>query len=241
MSGKDIKRFDPRNKEILYTFWDSLPKIKFVKDAENVYYAHAARQLLLKALGEGLKEEFKGVKKIRRALSAQEIFQRINVYKEEERSIEGIDWKKFDVSLHNLYFHIQKLEEIGLIQTVSIIREGRHNVSYYGRVAQVLIFRIEYEEYEKIKNAFEAMAKLAPLVEVKLQSEKIMEFYDRYISIGQNHSKQLYELLLNYELALSKAEVDPADILNFIEVLFTIDPEYIKLIEEIKKYLNLDL
>ncbi len=241
MSKEKSKIFDPRNRQILYAFWDSLPKIKFVKDAENIYYAHAARQLILKALGEGLKEEIDGDEKIRRALNAQEIFQRINVYREEERSIEGIDWKNFDVSLHSLYFHIQKMEEIGLIKTVSILREGRHNVSYYGRVAQVLIFRIDYEEYEKIKNAFDAMAKLGHLNEPKFQPEKILEFYDKYISIGQNHSKQLFELLSNYELALDKAEVDPGDILNFIELLFTVNPEYIKLIEEIKQYLNLGL
>ena len=174
-------------------------------------------------------------------MSAQEIFHRIGVYKKEKRDIQGINWGEFDVSLHNLYFHIQKLEEAGLIQTVTILREGRHNVSYYGRTAQVLIFRIDYEEYEKIKNAFSAIARLAPHIHSELKSEKIQGFYERYVQIGQSHSKKLFESLAEFEKPLQETDVDPGDIANFIELLLTINPEFVKLLGELTEYLKLKL
>lgn len=230
-----LSKFDPRDRQILYDFWDKLPKMKFVKDAEKVYYAHPARILILKTLGEGLPEN----QTIRRALNVQEILQRIQIYKEQERAIEGVDWKGFDISIHNLYFHIQKLEEAGLIQTVAILREGRHNVSYYGRVAQVLIFRVDYEEYDKIKNAFAAMAKIAPLADNPFETEKIQKFYKKYVLIGQGHTKHLFDILTDYQSVFEKTDVDPGDVLNFIELLFTVNSDFIELIEEMKNYLGI--
>lgn len=244
MADNISKKFDPRNRQILYDFWESLPRISFVKDAEKIYYAHTARQLILKVLGRGIKEEADTAEDksvIRRALSAQEIYQRIGVYKEEQRDIQGIDWKEFDISLHNLYFHIQKLEEAGLIQTVAILREGRHNVSYYGRIAQVLIFRIDYEEYEKIKNAFSAMARLAPYINSELKTEKILGFYKRYVQIGQSHSKKLFESLAELEKPLQETDIDPDDIANFIELLLSVNPEFVELLKELTEYLGLSL
>lgn len=244
MADNISKKFDPRDRQILYDFWESLPRISFVKDAEKIYYAHTARQLILKVLGQGIKEKTDTVEDksvIRRALSAQEIYQRIGVYKEEKRDIQGIKWKDFDISLHNLYFHIQKLEEAGLIQTVAILREGRHNVSYYGRIAQVLIFRIDYEEYEKIKNAFSAMARLAPHINSELKPEKILDFYKRYVQIGQSHSKKLFDSLAELEKPLQETDIDPDDIANFIELLLSINPEFVDLLKELIEYLGLSL
>ena len=244
MSKNKAKGFDPRDRKILYSFWDSLPKLKFVKDAEKIYYAHDARILILKTLGEGLKEKDEGTgggDVIRRALNIQEIFQRIQVYKKEKRQIESIDWKDFDISLHNLYFHIQKLEEAGLIQTIAILREGKHNVSYYGRRAQVMIFRIDYEEYEKIKNAFHAMAKLVPFVDSNFKTEDINEFYNRYVSIGKGQVRKLFEQLATFQTALDKTDVDPVDIVNFLELLTTVNSEFITLLKEMADYFNLEI
>ncbi len=244
MNEVEKTQFDPRNRQILYDFWDRLPQIKLVKDAEKIYYAHAVRILIIKSLGEGLKDEFKedkSVSAIRRALNAQEIYQRVQDYKKEKRQIDGVDWKGFEVSLNNLYFHIQKMEEALLIQTVAILREGRHNVSYYGRTAQVLVFRVDYEEYEKIKNAFGVMAEIASHKDINLDSQKINDFYQRYISIGQNHTKNLFEHLAHYEKILETTAVDPGDILNFLELLYTVSPEYIELLGEIREYLGLKL
>ncbi len=244
MSKREAKGFDPRDRKILYSFWDSLPKLKFVKDAEKIYYAHNARILILKTLGEGFKEEGKETGEedvIRRALNIQEIYQRIQFYKEEKRQIEGIDWKNFDISLHNLYFHIQKLEEAGLIQTIAILREGKHNVSYYGRKAQVMIFRLDYEEYEKIRNAFQAMAKLVPFVDSKFKSEDVNDFYNRYVSIGKSQVKKLFEQLASFQTALDKTDVDPVDILNFLEILTTVNSEFISLLKEMAAYFDLEI
>ncbi|MCK5304686.1 MAG: hypothetical protein KAJ72_05515 [Candidatus Heimdallarchaeota archaeon] len=74
-----------------------------------------------------------------------------------------------------------------------------------------------------------------------LDPQKIQEFYQRYISIGQNHTKKLFENLTHYEEALKITAVDPGDILNFLELLHTVSPEYIELLKEMTDYLGLQL
>ena len=68
---------------------------------------------------------------------------------------------------------LQKLEEVGFIKTVAILKEGRHNVSYYSRVAKVVLFKEDYREDENIKNAFVAMSKIAALLNPNHTPEKL--------------------------------------------------------------------
>jgi DNA-binding transcriptional ArsR family regulator len=236
------KEFDPRDRRILQYFWEKLPELKIVKDSDRVYYSHSARQLIMKVLGMGIEElEEEDTKKstIRRALNTQEIFQAIKELK--KRKPQEFDIKDFDISLHNLYFHIQKLEEAGLIKPVAILREGRHNVTYYGRTARVMFFNIAYEEYEKVKNAFTAMEKLAPKINSKIKKEDIKNHYNNYNKIGKTLSKKMFEKLAEYEQGFNTTDVDPIDILNFLELIYSVNKEYSDLLNKVAKDLGIEI
>ncbi|NPD89501.1 MAG: helix-turn-helix transcriptional regulator [Asgard group archaeon] len=234
------KEFDPRDRKILLDFWEKLPELKIVKDSERTFYSHSARQLIMKVLGMGIQEQVTDKKAeniIRRALNTQEIYQAIQDLKKSKPR--EFDIKDFDLSLHNLYFHIQKLEEAGLIKPVAILREGRHNVTYYGRTARIMFFNVEYEEYEQVKNAFTAMEKLAPKINPKIKTEDIRGYYDRYVKIGKTLTKKMFEKLADYEQGFNTTDVDPIDILNFLELVYSINLEFTDLFKEVAK--NLDI
>lgn len=236
------QEFDPRDRKILFDFWDKLPEHKIVKDSERVFYSHSARQLIMKVLGKGVQEQISDKEDeivIRRALNTQEIYQAIQDLK--KLKLKEFDKKDFDITLHNLYFHIQKLEEAGLIKPVAILREGRHNVTYYGRSARIMLFKIEYEEYEKVKNAFAAMEKLAPKLNPKLKSEDIREYYNRYVKIGRGLTKKIFDRITDYEAGFNTTDVDPIDILNFLELVYSINTEFISLFREISKDLDIKI
>ena len=234
--------FDPRDRKILQEFWEKLPELKIVKDSDRVFYSHSARQLIMKVLGMGIQELPKDKKTetiIRRALNTQEIYQAIQDLK--EKKPREFDIKDFDLSLHNLYFHIQKLEEAGLIKPVAILREGRHNVTYYGRAARIMFFNVEYEEYEKVKNAFNAMEKLAPKINPKIKSENIRGYYEKYVKIGRTLTKKMFEKLADYEHGFNTTDVDPIDVLNFLELVYSINSEFAILFKEVAQKLEIEI
>lgn len=236
------KEFDPRDRKILHDFWEKLPELKIVKDSDKVYYSHSGRQLILKVLGMGIEEHSKEDSKeivIRRALNTQEIYQAIKDLKKQKP--QEFDLKDFDISLHNLYFHIQKLEEAGLIKPIAILREGRHNVTYYGRTARIMFFNITYEEYEKVKNAFTAMEKLAPKINQKIKSEDIRGYYDKYVKIGKTLTQKMFDKLAEYEQGFNTTDVDPIDILNFLELIYSVNKEFADLFNKVANDLGIEI
>ena len=85
------------------------------------------------------------------------------------------------------------------------------------------------------------MAKLVPFVDSKFKTKDVLEFYTRYVSIGKGQSKKLFEQLATFQTALDKTDVDPVDIVNFLEILTTANSEFIKLLNEIADYFGLEI
>jgi len=178
--SKERKQYDPKSREILYNFWEKLPEQRIVTEYEDDFFKHFARKLTFGILGKGIREKLPSGKLItRKALNAQEILQEINDTLDIKFKIKE-DREKFDLSLHSLYFHLQKLEEVGFIQTIAILKEGRHNVAYYSRPAKIVLFKDEYAEDEKIRSAFSSMEKLVHILYPEIETEKFMEYYKKY-------------------------------------------------------------
>lgn len=176
----------------------------------------------------------------RKALNAQEILHELNDLLDRKFKIKE-ERKKYDLSLHSLYFHLQKLVEIGFIKTVAILKEGRHNVAYYSRSAKVVLFKDTFTEDEKISNAFTSMMKLASLLNPDLDTKKTKEFYDRFNEINKNSLDQIQRKISKFQDQIYEANIDPNDIQRFFTLLNQINPEFVKLFNEILEYLQLEL
>ena len=147
----DVKR------EILYNFWETLPPLKTIPKAEDDVYGHKVRLQIIKLLRNGIIDESEE-KRRRRALNAREI---LSILKELKIKDEEGGSKTKKISLQSLYFHLQKLEEAELIQTVTILRKGSHNTAYYGRTARIYLHMDNVKHKKKISKAFSAIKKFA--------------------------------------------------------------------------------
>ena len=241
MSKKKSSQFDPRNRQILYDFWESLPEWTILKDEES-YRSHFARKFVYMILSKGFEEEVDGEKLVRRALNVQEIHQKLLEFIEQKKDVlMERGFKNLEVSLHNLYFHIRALEEIGMIRTVAILKEGRHNVTYYGPAARVMLFKDNYKEDENVKNVFTAMTKLAKFLNPELKSDKIMDYYKRFVEIQQESLDWIQDEVIKREDIVQKAEIDPNELQAFLIILNAQNPKLLDLFEEVSKELKLDL
>ncbi len=239
--SKKKKQFDPKKREILYNFWDSLPEQKIITEYEDDFFKHYARKLTFAILGKGIREKLpSGEIVTRKALNAQELLVEINDLLDNRYKIKE-EREKYDLSIHSLYFHLQKLEEVGFIQTVAILKDGRHNIAYYSRPAKIVLFKDEYTEDEKTKNTFIAMKKLMKKIDPKFEEEKIMKFYKKYNQISERTQDQIQRKIGEIQEQVYEADIDPNDIQRFFTMLNQINPEYVKLFKEILEEIKIEL
>lgn len=239
--SKETKQYDPKSREILYKFWEKLPEQRIVIDYEDDFFKHYARKFTFKILGKGIREKLPSGKIVtRKALNAQEILQELNDALDLKFKIKE-EREKYDLSLHSLYFHLQKLEEVGFIQTVAILKEGRHNVAYYSRPAKVVLFKDEYTEDEKIMNAFTSMEKLMKVINPEFDTEEFKEYYEKYNKINGKNLDRIQRKIGEIQDKVYEADIDPNDIQRFLVLISQINPEFVEFFKEILEKINIEL
>ncbi len=111
------------DRNLLYEFWDSIPPLKFIDGKKKVYGKQPIRSAIIHILREGLMEESKkDPNRRRRALNVNEIE---NLLKDYFENIEN-EKEKVQITRTKLYFHLNLLEEAGMIQVVATLLEGPH-------------------------------------------------------------------------------------------------------------------
>ncbi|NHJ47002.1 MAG: helix-turn-helix transcriptional regulator [Asgard group archaeon] len=239
--SESIKSYDTKDRKILYTFWDDLPEQIILVDYEDDFLKHFARKAANGILGKGIREKLpNGEIVTRKALNAQEILREINDTLDLKFKIPE-ERKKYDISLHSLYFHLQKLEEVGFIKTIAILKEGRHNVAYYARPAKVVLFKDSFAEDEKISSGFTSMMKLITTLNPEIDPRKFDKFKDRFNEINKKSLDQIQRKIAQFQDQIYEANIDPNDIQRFFTLLNQINPEYVKLFTEILEYLQLEI
>ncbi|NPE06780.1 MAG: hypothetical protein GNW80_00735 [Asgard group archaeon] len=239
--SKETKQYDPKSREILYKFWEKLPEQRIVIDYEDDFFKHYARKFTFKILGKGIREKLPSGKIVtRKALNAQEILQELNDALDLKFKIKE-EREKYDLSLHSLYFHLQKLEEVGFIQTVAILKEGRHNVAYYSRPAKVVLFKDEYTEDEKIMNAFTSMEKLMKVINPEFDTEEFKKYYEKYNKINGKNLDRIQRKIGEIQDKVYEADIDPNDIQRFLVLISQINPEFVEFFKEILEKINIEL
>ncbi|MFX0064915.1 MAG: winged helix-turn-helix domain-containing protein [Candidatus Hermodarchaeota archaeon] len=221
------KKTDER--EILYSFWKNLPVLRIVTIQEEEVFGHDARTETCRFLRYGLTEEINGEQRKRYAFNAREILQYLQ------------ETKQIKITLQSLYFHLQKLEEYGLTQNITIIREGRHNTAYTGRTARFFLFVDPEEEYNKYLRRFTAMFGLVQLENPEIQLERAEKFLNEFLEIKRERQKQLSEWLVQKESLITQGELNLTDLFGFLELIDANNPKFLKLFKEIAEYLKLDL
>ena len=226
-------------REILYSFWESLPPLKIISRPEDEIYGHKVRLHIIRILRKGIIDQLDNSRR-RRALNAREILSILKEMQTEEKKDEEEAPKAKDISLQSLYFHLQKLEEAELIQTVTILRKGSHNTAYYGRTARIFLHTDPVKHEKKISQAFATIKQFAKLKNPDLNEEKLDDFRERYLAHEKQRSERISEWFIQYETLIVENNIDLTSFFKFMEIIDTINPENIQILKKLQETLKFE-
>ncbi|MFW9843526.1 MAG: hypothetical protein ACFFEV_03005 [Candidatus Thorarchaeota archaeon] len=210
---------------ILYEFWDTLPKTKFVEISKDVLRSHPSRSAILQILRQGRTEG--NQKPVRHAMSAEEI--RTSLTKD----------FKIKVSKTGLYFHLSTLENLGLLFVVTRLLEGRHKVAYYSRTAQHLFIRDTESRLEAYERQFEALEKLAQTTPLKKTLHDLSSHPEKFQQIKMEREQALGDWLVKHEDIIGDAGLNLNDLFDALKMVDSVNPRYISLLARIQKSLDI--
>ncbi len=216
---------------ILDTYWESIPAAKSL-DINN-YDFHPIRSNILRILYDGLlEEETEEVKKKRHVLNASEILDELNKRIDSGKLLDSKKGKREvlikPISITNLYFHLNKLIDIGVIVVVTELLEGPHNrnkTKYYGRIARHLFISDEAESLLKYKRRFKAFKRLAEAIGLTLP-EDYEEFPIRYLNIKKNRYKAIENWFVKHEKTIYEISEQQQDFGEIYEFLKDMDSHF---------------
>jgi DNA-binding transcriptional ArsR family regulator len=212
-------------RDILYSYWQEIPNVKLHKLPSKVMYSHEARGAILAILREGIKD----TEGTRHAMKAEEI----KTLLQEKHDIK--------MSQTNLYFHLGVLEENGVLQIVTRITEGRHNVAYYGRTSKAILIRDPAESLERYAGRFMEMSKLTKIKHPDFDLDKAQGLAEEYLKIKQGRDQALSMWVNEHEEQLREHEIDLAQVFEFLKTLDSVNPRYIEFLEKTKKIMKIEI
>ncbi|MHA1462503.1 MAG: hypothetical protein ACTSQ0_05485 [Candidatus Heimdallarchaeota archaeon] len=227
---------ESEDKSILFDYWKTIPFIQVLSES-NPLVGSMVRMLIPKILMTGIEEEYpinSGSKQIRYAMSVREIMVQLNITAKKHFNID----KEF--KLTNVYFHLEKLEEAGLIQEVASLTTGkRKKTAYFGNTAIVFIFREDsqiWRNEELLKFMTTAIPKFNKSVS-KPDLEKIVEQSDTNRSEEiTNKIKVWYE---ENKEALLESNINYHALYVYLEMMLSSTPELQKLYAQLIELLKL--
>lgn len=226
-------------RNILYTYWEKLPPLKIIPQAEEEIYNHKVRLWVIRILRKGIVEPSYGFER-RRALNAREILKEIEKIKAEKDESDDEQSQSKDISLQSLYFHLQKLEEINLIQTITILREERHNTAYYGRTARVYLHTNPEKMVKKTKNSFSAIQQFGIIKNPDFNQEHFKELTEKLLKYEQQRSERISKWLTQYESLIIEQNIDLTSFFHFMGIIDNCNPIYQKILKDLQDTLNFD-
>jgi DNA-binding MarR family transcriptional regulator len=205
-----------------------MPLIQIHDVPSEIMESHRVRPAIMKILRAGIPDE-KESGRLRHALNTKEI----------RRTL--LDRDGIKMSQHNLYFHLNKLEEIGYIKVVARLLEGRHKVAYYGRTARSILRRDTEESLEKYEKWFQEMGRLSKSKRPEFDMDRLEGLAEEYLGIMRRRDRAQGEWMASNEESIYEGGIDGYSIFGLLQVLDVMDSEYIGFIKKIRELFEVDL
>ena len=165
----------------------------------------------------------------RRALSAKEILNYLR--KEGEKQL----------SLHSVYFHLQKFVDAGYLKTIVILKEGRHNVTYFGRTARIFTYTDEEEYIKKNIRLFNEFAKVIKLKYPQRDLTGLDELVKDYVRLVNERDKRINEWVAKNENYLTECNPDIIEFAYILNVLDLANPEYYEIAKKLTELFEIKI
>lgn len=220
------------DRQILFDHWDKISSYEYVDVPKDKYYSHPVKSEIVRILREGIEEESpNGKSKVRHALNVIEIRDIL------ERR------KNIVMSPTNLYFHLDVLQEMGLIKIVATLQKGPHGrnkVKYFGRVARNLFVSSEAVSLSKYSEQFVEFQKLANILQLSLP-KNYSNLPQLLLKTKQQFYKVLGNWLVDHEELIEREKLDLGILYEFLKMINGINPKYTDLFNEVFSLLKQEI
>ena len=224
--SKKSKEKEITKRELLYSYWEKIPMVVNIELHSEEVLSHEVRHIIIHYMRKGKEEKWiDESKRIRHAFSAKELLDIANKKMEEE------------MKLQSLYFHLQKLQEIGLVEVICMLHEGRHNIAYFGRTARGFNF-ISKKDLSKYDDYFKEGGKLAHALNHNFPESKFTELLKRFKEINKEEEKKISNWLQEKEQFMIENNIDSATIFSFLKRINYHNQKMTKLMEEVAELLD---
>ncbi|MFW9916159.1 MAG: hypothetical protein ACFFGZ_11185 [Candidatus Thorarchaeota archaeon] len=229
-NGND-SRFARNNEKALFGIWKTIPAIKKMSSADYQIARQEVRGLILEILRKGIAEGAEPPSpssRIRHALNAQELLEEVNKCVESQ------------VKLPNIYFHLQKLQDVGLVEVVATIHKGKHDIAYFSRTAKFFLFEAqEPGESDTIDPMLATnLTDLITHFNPEIANEEVLELLQEFYS-GQN---AIYDDIVawieEHEEIITKYNINLPLVFSIFQIIATSDPLLVELHSKIAKLLD---
>ncbi|MFX0062204.1 MAG: hypothetical protein ACFFC7_08440 [Candidatus Hermodarchaeota archaeon] len=222
-------------KKYLIDYWTSLPATKQIQEPIEVtekLLKQEIRSAIVDILREGIVDEIDEVEveyqdKRRHALTAQELREHIKKRLETQ------------IKLSTVYFHLQKLQEHGYIQIVTIIKQGRSNIAYYGRTAKLFLFPNKMDSLKEI-HFINKLSKLISELNPNQEEEQTIELVKKLQKLNIEMEQTINKWIEKNEEFINKISIDVKALFYFLAILGRTSPRIAKIQAEITKLLKLE-
>ncbi|NHJ49906.1 MAG: winged helix-turn-helix transcriptional regulator [Asgard group archaeon] len=212
------------NRQKLFDYWQEIPSFIFKEIPKEKYFSHPVRREIIRFLKLGVEEKSPdGKYNTRHALNVREI----------SNKLKKSNGKPIGTTA--IYFHLDMLSELGLIQEVITLHEGPHGrnlTKYFGRVARNLVLSNIDEECDNFKRQFDEFRKFAKLTNIKLPND-FDKKAKQYNDLKQKYNQILGKWLVDHEELILQENLNLNLLFEFIKNVNTINPEFISFFNEL--------
>ncbi len=225
----------------LYSFIQSIDKVK-VLELPKGFNKSPIRPAIMKALREGIEDE--NVKQRRYALNAREIKQELDKNKslfdnlgQENQQISEKKGTPPEISYTNLYFHLNKLLEVGAIHIVVIAIERSHRIAYYGRAAHVILPRDPGTELAYYEEIFEEFGKLVRILKPEINIEEIKNIPKQYYQLKIERESSIAHWVADLAHIIREENLNLTTIFSAVKTIDSINPKFEALLRKLADFL----
>jgi DNA-binding transcriptional ArsR family regulator len=220
------------SRDQVLTYREQIPHLLVLNVDDFKAMRKGVRKFIIQILGEGLRDNLEGNDLQRYVLTADEI-------------LEALSEKDETIKLPSLYYHLQELEKLGVVNRVielKKIEEGRTGRSYktfYGRSAKIFMIGNsikEKEELEILKN--DQFHRFLQDISGKTGDE-VDSVMDKLLRIEHNPIDDLAAWLDKYADKVSEYDFGIAQLLILMGFLRIQDKELVDGIAEFRGILDL--
>ncbi|UCG02818.1 MAG: helix-turn-helix transcriptional regulator [Candidatus Heimdallarchaeota archaeon] len=218
-----------KDRQQLFDYWENIPQFLFINVPKDKYFSHPVRREIVKLLRQGIEEESPDGKfKVRHALNVSEIDTKLSQVTEKE------------ISKTTLYFHLDILVELRLIEIVVTLLEGPHGrnkTNYYGRVARNLFVSSMQYVYDNYKKQFEEFQKFTDLIGLDLPTN-YSDIPKHFSDTNEHFFRVFGEWLIKYEELVDKNQIDMNLLYEFLQTVNCIHSNYVTLLNDLSQVLQ---